>query len=328
MTEIYCKYCGRKIDVSITNTQKDGKCPNCKKPIIATETKPAYDFTLLEVPEELKDQILQSEQRDIDETTGEKTIELEKKPPAKDKNAAKRILPWPVDIFLYPISKPGLTNLIVLAGVPLLIDLLSYLSIGLLYAMTAIRPIVGIVLFLYLNWYIAECIRDSADGWVRAPEGISSLPDLSDMFNQTVNVVGCLFMLVGPYLIYRLLTGGTDLISILLLGVAITLYPMGLLAVVQFDSVSGVHPRILFSSIRKTALPYAGIILYILILLLLIRKIARDLITSVFSKFGYTFLTVYLILVCAHLLGRLYWCHQDQLKWDLPGETVKKDTDE
>jgi hypothetical protein len=99
---------------------------------------------------------------------------------------------------LFFISKPGLIHLAVFIGVSLLMRILPMISpVQLLLLIGFFSKVFSIILFLYLYWYLAECIRDSAAGWVRAPEGIGGLPDFSDLIMQTTNIIGCLAFFIA-----------------------------------------------------------------------------------------------------------------------------------
>jgi hypothetical protein len=88
----------------------------------------------------------------------------------------KRSLPWIIDIFLYPISLPGLTILAIIIVVPLLIDIAVVLLGPFGFFIGIPGLIVKIIIGGYVYWYFGECIRDSAAGGVRAPETMAKTP--------------------------------------------------------------------------------------------------------------------------------------------------------
>ncbi len=317
MNEFHCQYCGQKINYPLIPPEEKGICPKCKKPFVPVQTKPTYDLTLLDVSEELKSWILQDDGHNTEEKTKEQENEPKEKPPVKEK-AAERRFPWFIDIFLYPTSRSGLIHLGIFFGISLLIDIIQSLVPTMLYFLFFLTSAaIYIFLFMYLNWYVAECIRDSADGWVRAPEGLGAMPDLSDMFEKTILIVGCFAFLLGPPILYWIFVDNSGIVFWALVCIALILYPMALLAVVLFDSVAGFSPSLIIRSIYNTFLPYMGLILFIAMSAVVLRKIAATTSTSIIWRFGTGFVIIYMILVCAHLLGRLYWCCEDKLNWNL-----------
>lgn len=241
--------------------------------------------------------------------------ELEKD---KTRQTGERNLPCFIDIFLYPMNFWGLINLAILIGVPLLTDILGMiLPIQLSYLFALITLVVKALIFLYIYWYFAECVRDSAEGGVRAPEGLGATPDLACMFWQTVNIIGCLGVFFGPFVLYILFAKRADIIFWLLLSFAVFFYPMGLLAVIMLDSARGLNPRLLISSISNTFFPYCGLILLFATPAVLISIFPTKVQESLFGEFILRSVVVYIVLISAHLLGRFYWRYQENLNWEV-----------
>ena len=174
---------------------------------------------------------------------------------------------------------------------------------------------VNVLLFLYLFWYLAECIRESADGWTRAPRGMGSIPDLSDMFRQMINIIGCLAFFLLPIIFYILIRGQIDVIVWLLLIAVMFFYPISFLSVVLHDSVSSLNPRVLLRSVRNTFWPYLGLVFLFMLLSGLMRVIYIDLELSIVWDFVLQFVLFYASFILAHLTGRFYWRYKDKLKW-------------
>lgn len=327
----YCNNCGYKSTVSESYAGKKIKCPKYYNTIFiptvestgttTSQRSPAkpktpskysdYDLTLLDT----KEQNIIHDQQIREYTAFEQAAELEQEPDAEEPIDERR-LPWLIDIFLYPISVPGLINLAIFLGVPLLIDILgTILPVQLSCLFGLVTIVIHIVIFLYIYWYFVECVRDSADGGVRAPEGLGATPGLAGMFWQTVNVIGCLAVFFGPFVFYMLFAKKTDIIFWLLLSYAVFLFPMGLLAVVMFDSAIGLNPRLLIRSISGTFSPYCGLVLLFAAPVVLIGIIQPETQESLFWKFILRSVITYMVLVGAHLLGRFYWRYQDKLNW-------------
>ena len=350
MIRFHCKNCGQKFSVPQTNAGKKGRCPKCKNIVfvpevedtesVTSQTKPGaseissrdsiLDSRLFDIPQESKvvghptaqesvsDKALEDLQKLL-EGVGISKVESEPVP--------ERKLPWFIDIFLYPASKPGLTILGIIIGIPLLFKLI----VKLLGAFTLAFPpmlvflalfaiigfIVDILLALYMYWYICECIRDSAAGGIRAPETISTTPGLGDMLLQLIRILACLVFFAAPVLIYAHYAHKADFIFWLLLACAVLFFPMGLLAVVMFDSISGLNPILLIGSIFSTFFQYCGLVLLFYGLGVLSVKIMSILRQSWVLAYISSILFIYLLMVTAHLLGRFYWRYQERLNWEV-----------
>lgn len=331
MIKFCCKNCGEKFSVPEIHAGKKGKCPKCKNIILVpqiqdtspltTQSKAAdqksaaedspHDLTLLDVPNR-QDALRQKDKPKDQSTIQEYKKELEEEPKIdQTEPAPKRKLPWIIDIFLYPVSVPGIVTLGVIIGIPLLINIATRL-LGLFGVFIAIPGFfINIVVGLYLYWYITECIRDSAAGGLRAPETLGRAPGLGDMGLQLLRIVGCFAFCFAPLLIYFQYTKKTDIIFWSLLAYAAFFFPMGLLSVIMFDSFSGLNPILLISSILSIFLPYCAMVVAFFSIGFLTTKIlsaAPDLLTYCIH--------LYLALVAAHLLGRFYWRYQDKLRWE------------
>ena len=325
----YCDNCGHKSIVSESYAGKKIRCPECYNiifipaPESTGETKTSskysdYDASLLDIHEQNVIKHQQIREYIAFEQAEELEQELKEEPPKGTESAVKRKFPAFIDIFFYPFSKPGLKNLLIFVGVPLLINVLgTILPIQLSCLFALVTIVVNIVIFFFVYWYFTECIRDSADGWVRAPEGFGATPGFMGMFWQTVNVFGCFAIFFGPFVFYMLFARKVDIIFWLLLVYAVFLFPIGLLAVIMFDSALGLNPIRLIRSIYSTFLPYLGIVLLFVTPLVLIGIIRPETQKSLLWDSVLRFIIIYMILVGAHLLGRFYWRHQDKLNWDV-----------
>jgi DNA-directed RNA polymerase subunit RPC12/RpoP len=331
--EFVCKNCGQKISVHEKHAGKEIRCPECHNIIFipkaeSTDTAenqnnseqietafddPVYDPALLNISEKEKLLALQKSQSN---TSYEQEI------PEKSKSAEELIdqrkFSWPIDILLYPSSKAGMINFAIIIGALPLTDIMWHFLPSMVSCLFYLITIaVKVFIFLYLYWYITECVRNSADGFVRAPEGLRAVSSLADMFGQTVNIIGCFGVFLGPFVVYSMLIGGVDMISWLLLGFAIFLYPMGLLSVIMFDSVQGLKPRLLITSIHNTFIPYSGLVLLFVLLTILCIVIFEQAQISQFWRIAIRSVIIYSALICAHLLGRFYWRYQEKLDWGI-----------
>jgi len=338
-----CENCGQKLKIADIFAGKKVRCPKCKNAITVPEAPPpkpaqarkvsktdskitGYDLTLLDAPDDrvqtqVTSRSLNSVPQNETELEQESTTEETEIP-------GERTLPWIIDIFLYPISKPGLIMLGLIIIVPLFIKILgktlSYAALGFppLLIAAAIVAIGGIfirvILYMYFYWYFCECIRDSASGWSRAPETIGDAPGLGDMLLQLLRTLACLAVFFVPVIIRFQYTRTIDSVFWFLLGYAVFFFPMGLLAVVMFDSVSGLNPVLLIGSILSTFLRYCGLILILVFgAAVLILKAAPNTQGAPVLAFLLRCTCIYLVLVGAHLLGRFYWRYQKNLNWEV-----------
>jgi predicted RNA-binding Zn-ribbon protein involved in translation (DUF1610 family) len=339
--KLSCKYCGQKISVSKGYAGKNVKCPKCGNFIVIPKSEDAeplaeqsgvsgskdvikyagFDLALFDIPPE----DATAKQLSSQESVSEKELEELKRPvektvtgetePVDDRN-----LPWIIDIFLYPISVAGLVNLAIFIGVPLLMDFLQKIMIIQLSCLFwLVSIVIKVAVFLFMYWYFAECVRDSAEGGLRAPNVKGDVPRVVDMFGQMVNIIGCLAIFFAPVVLYLWISKRADIIFWLLLIYAVFVFPMALLAVVVFDSAAGFNPRLIYNSISNTFRQYSGLVLSFIAAILLVGVLGQKVGKSGHSAFFIRCAVTYLIFVAAHLLGRFYWRHQEKLNWKLAG---------
>jgi hypothetical protein len=348
MIEFHCKSCGWKLRVPQAYAGKKGRCPKCKtvlrvpksatrgtgpdagvvgQPEVSSETSP-YDLTLLEVPHEVKDKSETTGQPDSAEATYEQLRRLQGGLiTSQDESIPQRRFPWIIDIFFYPLSKAGLSIILISVGIPFVLRLLTKLLQA--FTLVFLPVLVFWILFiiahwslllifvLYVCWYAFECMRDSAAGGLRAPETAGIAPGLGDILRQTLRLVVCLLFYMSPALLYLAHTQRPDPILWLLYGCGGFLVPMGLLAVFMFDSLRAINPILVIGSIRSTFFQYCGLVVFCYALCLSIPLAAYFLLRV--WTLGYVFLLIffYLTLILAHLLGRFFWKYEDKLNWEV-----------
>jgi DNA-directed RNA polymerase subunit RPC12/RpoP len=338
--ELKCKNCGLTISVPILHAGKEGFCPKCKNPILIP--RPGDEFndeqsdteepnkhlvgnagslTLLDVPEEYK---LKDEPEDLPQTpvttiaqepeTIKKTETQEHVPPGH------RRLPWFIDIFLYPVSMSGLMHLIMFTLLPPVIFLLSIFGC----TMALISLMMIIALGLYMLWFFNECVRDSAKGGIRAPEAFATA-GLGEMWSEAKYIISCFVIFMLPFFLYFLTTKRVDNIFWLLLFYDVVFFPMGLLSTIMFDSLHGLNPILLISSIFSTFFQYAGLVLLLGGIILAFGYLMnitmtgenRSYLDSLLYRALSIFLILYMTLILAHLIGRFYWRNQEKLNWEV-----------
>jgi hypothetical protein len=245
----------------------------------------------------------------------------------EEESAAERRFPWLIDVFLYPANGSGL----VILGIIIVLRWFSIIIIrNLGFATRALSPMVVIVfpllcishiikwvLYVFFYWYLCECIRDSAEGGIRAPETTHKTPGFWELLLLMRSVV-CIVIFAGPVLAYCFSTGRTDTIFWLWFVFGALLLPMSFLGFVMFDSItSALNPVLLASSIRSVFLPYCAMILVFVVAGFFIVNIMQDMDFTAFHKFIIHCAVMYLLMVTAHILGWFYNRYRAQLNWDV-----------
>jgi hypothetical protein len=379
MIRFSCKHCGQNIRVPEVGAGRKGKCPKCKNVVLVPQVediKPVASQTELSASEIISgDSILDPHHYDVaqeSKAAGDGTVKGVASGKALDElqrlqgglrrlepePLPERKLPWYIDIVIYPISKAGLTMLGIFIGVPLLMEafvkalllLMGVLpAIFVLYVFfLVISLIINIVIRLYRYWYLSECIRDSAEGQIRAPETVASTPGLWELFSIFLKIFVCIIVFSAPMYFYLLKSlgiersfgalfnftifflwtivtevGRSGITFHLLLLFAVFFFPMPILSVVMFNSYRGLNPLLIVSSIFSTFVPYCGLILVLCVLWLPVIFIRKFIVTQVVSFQSNLFLylpraiSIYLMLVGAHLLGRFHWRYQEKLNWEV-----------
>ena len=341
MIRFRCKSCNQKIVARDEYSGKRLRCPKCKNAIVVPTIENAspppapngsaepkvsskssdFELSFLDIPQ--KDET--AEQPENSEQVSDRMLEdlqkLEEKlgrdKPEPAEPIGKRKLPWLIDIFLYPASQPGLIILAIAVVIPLLIDLAALLLGPFGIFVAAPGCVIMIVIGLYTLWYFCECIRDSAAGGVRAPEVMANAPSLGDMFFQTLRLAICILFFITPAFAYSRYVGEKDVIYWSLLVCEATFFPMGLLAVIMFDSFTGLNPLVLVGSIFSTFFQYCGLVMFLFGLGFLC-KVAVAILSQVHILFYIFFVAfIYLLLMMGHLWGRFYWRYQKKLNWEV-----------
>ncbi|MHC4111965.1 MAG: hypothetical protein ACYSUY_12895 [Planctomycetota bacterium] len=337
MIKFYCKHCGEQIGVPAGIAGGGARCPKCKNIVVVPEAESAepvadqsnisdsksgakyagLDRALFDIPQEDESASQVSNEGGMSKEEFEelrrhkKVLEM-----YQEEQICKRKLPGFIDVFLYPVSFWGLVYLGIFIGVTLLLDaveniLPSYFAC-LFWLLTLVIRIF-VVIFMY--WYFAECVRDSAEGGLRAPKVIGDVPPAGEMFRQMVDIIGCLLVFFTPLILYVLIARRAGMIFWLLLMYGIFFFPMSLLAVVVHNSPLGLNPRLIYKSISKTFWQYCGLVLLFVAAVLVIVVLGQRAGESVYRVILVRCAGFYLLFVAAHLLGRFYWRNQEKLNW-------------
>jgi DNA-directed RNA polymerase subunit RPC12/RpoP len=308
-----CSICNREIAEPGSSRGKLVPCPHCGAYVAVP--MPEKSAHTAEEPDE-------SDRRFEELQTG--SIREFKQEP---KSVTERKLPWILDIFLYPASTSGMTVLatIVLTRFFFRVTVLylgqaSFVFLPFLAFfgfMWGLGMIVRIVLCMYLCWYLSECIRGSAAGGVRAGETRGYSAGLGEMFGQTLRVVGCFLVYLGPAIFYFIETERTDAIFWCLFVFGLVFLPMSFLAVAIFETWRGLNPILVAGSIFSTFLPYLAMILTFMAAGIVIVEKAPNPWGSHLTFFITWCVGVYLLMIAAHLLGWFYHRYEQQLNWEV-----------
>lgn len=318
-----CPHCGHRpvdarpapaiLDPDLFDLSRDSQPP--PPPVTASPpTQPLWsdeDFETGPAPES---------DREPDQEGLEKTVD-----PAA---VQERRHPWYLDIWLYPFHRHSLAMGLVLVGLPLLISLIAYLSYAMLIALTFLLPFaVGImglamiallVIDLYLIWYICTCVRDSAEGNMRAPDTLGRSPDHLELLGQVLTLaIGGLLYWLPTMLCFSYVPWPWVPVTVLVLtGVT---FPLALLRTIMDESLSGFNPLPLPGLIGRTGIHYAAVVLATILLAVLpawglvvwsgpLSRAwwVRFMLSPLFLPLLY-----YPLLVLAHIWGRYYDRHAE-----------------
>jgi len=170
---------------------------------------------------------------------------------------------------------------------------------------------------LYVNWYVCECIRDSAAGGIRAADTTATTPGLSEMLGSALKVLITAGVCTAPAIVYLGRTHNGDAMFWVLYGLGGFLFPMALLAVVTFDSLYSLNPLLLIGSILTAPFQYCALVVFCYGLCLLMPVAVVFLKEAWILAYLLFFAAFYQLLILAHLLGRFHWRNREKLNWDV-----------
>jgi hypothetical protein len=326
-----CENCGQKFNVHKNNAGKKGKCPKCKKIITIPKAKTQIppinqnDYStdkvnpngpdLLAILQNNKNQELTTSHPDTLESSTEYEQEIAEED--TEEATAPGMLPWFVNILLYPISSSGLFNLALLSFLPRML-----LPLGHLDYWISPPPSIAIVIVLvgYLLYCLSDYIRDSTGGSRRAPAidvSLAALFNAWELIGPILNTFVCVFVCVGPFLAYLITTKRTDIIFWLLATNSVFYLPMVLMAVVLFDSLRALNPILIIASIFNVFLPYCGLVLLFFAVCGIIAIIMIIMPQSWIIGYILSVVCIYLTMVMSHVLGRFCYQYREKLNWEV-----------
>jgi hypothetical protein len=330
MIRFPCRHCGAKLQISPAYAGKEGLCPRCKNKLTVPQM-PEPELELVRedtaadthIPSKLLDDVAVGPRplpvgKDDDSRQSrlaQRLLDLLNPDDAREHAGARR-LPWLLDILLYPANLSGIITLVFMAIFPFS---LRFLPVAFFWGGLRFWGLLGAI-GLYIGWYLAECVYDSAKGGTRAPT-VLDMGNWDDLWSRVSYLLAVYILFGVPPVLYRGLTGRTDAIFWALMAWAIVFLPMGLLAMVIHDSISALNPLFLLGSIRRVFGPYLCLLLATGVLAGLFwqadGRMGRGLAPPAVLQAFNALLSGYAALVLAHLLGRFYWRYRDRLDWGI-----------
>ena len=242
----------------------------------------------------------------------------------------KRPLPWCIDIFLYPFNRAGTLTLGIILTVPTILVLMilgsikfagaTLLLIFVVVPLAFVAFLMLVLMMLYYIWYLAECIRDSSEGAIRAPDTIGQSPGLFELFGHFIQITISSAIFVGLFLS---VADGFSLSPIARqvwgAGLGLTV-PITFLGVVTLESLRGLNPVTNLRLICKTGITYlpTSAALYAAHWWLF-RACCHFLPHDgrlPLSHVVFVLVEFYGLLITAHVLGRFAWRQRDRLFWE------------
>jgi hypothetical protein len=253
-----------------------------------------------------------------------------------DADEMQRRYPWYLDIWLYPLGRNTPIMVAILEGGPMALATLAGLSWGAVMIAPLLLPFAMVIIFtcliglllmaLYLVWYICECVRDSSQGHVRAPDTINSTPSHIELLSQSATIIISTLMSWLPVMLCFYYQAPPIWCWSILALVAYG-YPMIFLRCVIHESFTGLNVFALPLRILRTFLPYTAVALVLNLYLAGLYGLSIVL-APVFSLeparawiLGPLCLLVpvinlgplYFTLVIAHILGSFYARYETQV---------------
>ena len=326
-----CPGCGQKLCSAAIHRGREIRCPSCHNSAIVPAVELAssqndenqrfekvtfgamLDSEVFEIPQS---KAVEEPQNSFPDVQTELLKQAEEKPAKKEKEDVIHN-DWSIlRAVIYPMHVAGLINCVFIAGVTFVIDKFGsdlprpfFIFYGLLA-----YPI-RFWFFLYLYWYFADCARHCSEGILRMPLGFNDLGRFSEMFWQMINIVSCCVIFLGPYLVYVVVAGRTDVIFWLLLLAGTFYFPMALLEVIVCDAFPSLNFRLLTRAIKNTFWPYMRFICVLLAILFTGYKISKRVEPMEVSGLVFKVFIIYMLLVVANLLGRFYRRNKNALRW-------------
>jgi hypothetical protein len=338
-----CSICGQHIRVLKSVAGKKGRCPKCKSVVVIPQSTPSPPIPPKEEPirvirdaapsfnEPARPIYAPSQQwhRTAPEPVADIDAGTDKfQPPPEQKPATI------LNVFAFPFSLAGVLHFILFWFGPLVIGFLERIfAVACCYGQLMI---IGLYIALvgYFYYYLSNCIIAAAKDERTAPDmSFEDTFTFVDLLRRVFLVLGCTFVCFGPLVLYMLyfyilpavrrfwvgpaepLNWRADPVYWLLYGIGVFLFPMFLLAVAMFDSITALNPFLMIGSIASTFLSYCGLALLFCAIGLLMNFIGQ-LQPGGLSLIAWG-IDVYLIFIAAYILGRFYRRYEERLNWEI-----------
>ena len=214
----------------------------------------------------------------------------------------KRKRPWAIDVLLYPMTVTGVVNLCVFVGVPMLMNMLVLIK--------HFTILVG----LYVIWYLVECVKSSAGGGLRAPRIAGSWNEnLPDAIVTYICVMAVYILCFVPMIAYNAVVEQKDVFYWLLLAYGVWIFPMLVLSVILFHFAAAWNPVKLVRRIFRVFGKYFILCLGLFAFLVVLHFVPSE--PHILISIGLRFAILYVFMIFAHLIGRLYYNNKDKLDW-------------
>jgi len=245
----------------------------------------------------------------------------------RESEPPRRCLPWPIDVWLYPINEAGLTMLAVFLLTPVAI---AAVNLFIRWVAGMIPPLAvwwlfihflllffGVAVALCYVRYLLLCIYTSADGQVRAPEllGAGLEEDYLETIGQIFRGIGTVAVCLLPGIIYGVAMRRVDGVLVGLVAAGLFVLPMALLSVVMEESLTGLNPVRLVVGIARTFVWYVPLAVMFVVPLvgMVVLMVAKAI--PWYLALPVRLSVMYVQFVMAHLLGWFYYRNEGRLDW-------------
>ncbi len=328
LIQFSCSFCGRQIKMPREYAGRKGKCPQCKSVLVVPESTPAAP----------PDEPIRLRRGSAPPAEAARPIYTEPHPPPPEpaEEPSGRLqagISGPgqhkpvtlIDILSFPFSLAGAIHFLLFCLTPALVALLQNTVLliccyGQILALASYIFLTG-----YFYYYLTNCVIAGAKGERFAPDiSFEDFPSIIDLLRRLLLLVMALLVCLAPafvYIFYKQFWDPMDMPAwvagpILYIWIAIGLFflPMLLLALCLFDSVSAFNPRLIIGSIFSTFLPYCGLVLLFYLIGFLMFLIPGW--HPVLALLSWI-IDVYLIFICAYVLGRFFRSYEKRLNWEI-----------
>jgi hypothetical protein len=171
----------------------------------------------------------------------------------------------------------------------------------------------------YLCAYLQKIVQSSALG----DENMPTWPDVSEFGQEVVQpalqYLGSFVLCLGPgVLCLTLAPPAFKPYGYLLLALGSVYLPMALLAVVMYDSLAAVNPRLVIPSILRAPSAYAGVCAGLALVVgveFLVDALSDLLRIPILSSIVLQLVGLYFQVVAMRILGLFYYTQQERLRW-------------